>query len=91
MSRTRVHFFVVGFVQLLSSVQLFYPPPPQNTGEGLPFPSPDDLPNPGIEPASPARAGGFFTAEPPGKPVHFFCLLFFFTFKVGIIIAFGES
>ena len=27
-----------------------------------------DLPDPGIEPASPALAGGFFTAEPPGKP-----------------------
>ena len=29
---------------------------------GLPFPSPGDLPNPGIEPASPALAGRFFTA-----------------------------
>ena len=27
---------------------------------GLPFPSPGDLPNPEIEPASPALAGGFF-------------------------------
>ena len=38
---------------------------------GLPFPSPGDLSNPGIEPTSPvsfARAGKFFTAEPPGKP-----------------------
>ena len=35
---------------------------------GLPFPSPGDLPNPGIEPESPALAGEFFTAEPPGKP-----------------------
>ena len=26
-----------------------------------------DLPNPGIEPASPALTGGFFTTEPPGK------------------------
>ena len=34
----------------------------------LPFPSPGDLPNLGIEPASPALAGGFFTTEPPGKP-----------------------
>ena len=33
----------------------------------LPFPSPGDLPDPGIEPKSPALAGGFFT-EPPGKP-----------------------
>ena len=27
-----------------------------------------DLPRPGIEPMSPALAGGFFTTEPPGKP-----------------------
>ena len=31
------------------------------------LPSPGDLPNPGIEHASPALAGGFFTAEPAGK------------------------
>ena len=35
---------------------------------GLPFPPSGDLPNPGIGPPSPALAGGFFTAEPPGKP-----------------------
>ena len=34
----------------------------------LPFPSPGDLPNPGIKPASPALTGRFFTTEPPGKP-----------------------
>ena len=33
----------------------------------LPFPS-AGLPDPGIEPASPALAGGFFTAELPRKP-----------------------
>ena len=27
-----------------------------------------DLPDPGIEPTSPALAGGFFTIAPPGKP-----------------------
>ena len=27
-----------------------------------------DLPKPGMEPVSPAFAGGFFTAEPAGKP-----------------------
>ena len=35
---------------------------------GLPFPSPEDLPNSGIKPTSPALAGRFFTTEPPGKP-----------------------
>ena len=34
---------------------------------GLPFPSIGTLPNSGIEPASPALAGGFFTTEPRGK------------------------
>ena len=34
-----------------------------------------DLPDPGIEPVSPALAGGFFTIEPLGKPppVQSFC------------------
>ena len=31
------------------------------------FPSPRGLPNPGIEPTSPALAGILFTTEPPGK------------------------
>ena len=35
-------------------------------GSGLPFPSPGDLPHPGIEPRSPEMAG-LFTPEPPGK------------------------
>ena len=49
--------------------QLFCPWafPGKNTGNGLPFPSPGDLPDPGIETASPALqavsciAGGFST------------------------------
>ena len=36
---------------------------------GLPFPSLGDLPDLGFEPASPALARGFFTTEPPGKPL----------------------
>ena len=36
---------------------------------GLSFPSPGDLPNPGIEPTSPVLAGRFFTTEPPGSPL----------------------
>ena len=34
---------------------------------GLPFPFPEDIPDPGIEPASPGLAGGFFTPGPLGK------------------------
>ena len=42
--------------------------PRQEYWSGLTFPSLGDLPNPGIEPALPALTGGFFTAEPLGKP-----------------------
>ena len=45
--------------------------PRQEYLSGLPFPSPGDLPDPGIKPvslASPALVGSFFTTEPPGKP-----------------------
>ena len=41
-----------------------------NTGVGLPFPSPEHLPDPGIEPVSPVPAGGFFTSEPPGQSLE---------------------
>ena len=40
----------------------------QGYWSGLPFPPPGHLPEPGIEPVSPALSGGFFTTEPPGKP-----------------------
>ena len=40
----------------------------QEYWSGLPFPLPEDLPDPGIEPVSPALTGGFFTTETPGKP-----------------------
>ena len=43
----------------------------QEYWSGVPFSSPGDLPNSGIEPMSPvypALVGRFFTTEPPGKP-----------------------
>ena len=42
--------------------------PRQEHWSGFPFPSPVDLPDPGIEPMLPAQAGGFFTTKLPGKP-----------------------
>ena len=67
--------------QLLGHVRLFATPwtvahqAPLSMGfsrqeywSGLPFPLAGDLLDPGIEPESPALAGGFFTTEPPGKP-----------------------
>ena len=50
----------------------------------LPFPSPGDLPNPGIEPTSLALAGGFFTTEPSGKPVCV-CMCVFMCVYVPIV------
>ena len=47
---------------------LFMGFPRQEYWSGLPLPSPRHLPDPDSEPESPALAGGFFTAEPSGKP-----------------------
>ena len=68
-------------VRLLSCVRLFatpwtiaYQAPPsmgfsrQEYWSGLPFPSPGDLPNPGIEPRSPALRAGALPSEPQGSP-----------------------
>ena len=38
---------------------------------GLPFPSPGDFPNPGIEPRSSALLADSLPTEPPGKPHEF--------------------
>ena len=40
----------------------------QEYWSGLQFPSPEDLPDPGIGPTTPALEVGFFTTEPPGNP-----------------------
>ena len=68
----------------LSRVRLFatpwtvaYQAPPsvgfsrQECWSGLPFPSPGDLPDPGIEPGSPALQADALLSEPPGKPVDY--------------------
>ena len=67
-------------VKLLRCVRLFatlwteahQAPPPmgfsrQEYWSGLPFPSPGDLPNPGIKARSPAFQADALTSEPPGK------------------------
>ena len=40
----------------------------QEYRSGLPFPSPGDLPDPGIELGFPALGADALTSEPPGKP-----------------------
>ena len=72
-----LEYFVV-VDQSLSHVYLFVTPwtvarqaplsvgfPRQEYWCSLPFPSPEDIPDPGIEPT---LADRFFTSEPPGKP-----------------------
>ena len=67
-------------VKSLSRVLLFaapwtvaYQAPPsmgfsrQEYWGGLPFPSPGDLPDPGIEPRSPALQADTLPSEPPGS------------------------
>ena len=70
-------------MKLLSLVRLFATPwtvayqAPSSRGfsrqeywSGLLFPSPGDLPDPGIKPRSPALEADALTSEPPGKPPH---------------------
>ena len=42
----------------------------QEYWSGLPFPSPGDLPNPGMETGSPALQADALSSEPPGNPDH---------------------
>ena len=50
----------------------------QEYWSGLPFPPEGDLPHPGIEPTSPALAGGFLLLVPPGKPIFLCVYLYIF-------------
>ena len=50
----------------------------QEHWSGLPFPSPGDLPSPGIEPMSPGLEGRFFATEHHRSPFREFCFLFIF-------------
>ena len=44
----------------------------QEYWSGLPFPSPGDLPDPGIEPGSPVLQANSLPSEPPGKLIHLY-------------------
>ena len=69
---------MLSHVQLFSTPRTVAHPAPlslefyrQEYWYGLPFPSPRDLPDPGIEPTPLMLAGGFFTTESSGKPKMF--------------------
>ena len=81
--------------QSLSHVQLFVTPwtghvarqaplsmvfPRQEYWSGLPFPPPEDVPDPGIEPMPLVLAGRFFTTAPPGKQCSE-CVVNYFLYK----------
>ena len=81
MLNNSAHYLVSTFVLLFLVAEPFVTPwtvvcqaplsmgfPRQEYWSGVPFPSPGDLPKPGIEPVSPALAGGFFGTEASGKP-----------------------
>ena len=53
----------------------------QEYWSGLPFPSPGDLPDPGIEAGSPALQANSLPSEPPGKPPIQNKKFFFFFLK----------
>ena len=56
--------------------------PRQEYWSGLPFPSPSELPDPGIKPGSPTLQADSLPSEPPGKPIPEFRPLLF---KVGFL------
>ena len=68
-SSSRVRLFVtLSTVDRQAPLSMGFPR--QEYWSGLPFPSPGELPDPGIKPTTPALAGRFFTTEPPGKPLR---------------------
>ena len=52
----------------------------QEYWSGLPWPPSEDLPNPGIEPRSPAPQAVSSPSEPPGKPPTFIVVCNYVTF-----------
>ena len=67
------NLFSEGIVNWVCMVRLYLAPLPvvflrQEYWSGLSFPSPGDLPNPGIKPGSPALLADSLPSEPLGKP-----------------------
>ena len=91
-------------VKSLCGVRLFttpwtvaYQAPPsmgfsrQECWSGLPFPSPGDLPDPGIEPRSPALRVDALPSEPPGRSTQLSDFHFTFSEPVVNILACQET
>ena len=86
----RVHAYTPCVLSLFSHLRLFATPwtvarqvllsmgfSRQEYWSGLPFPLPGDLPDPEIEPGSPALEADALTSEPPGKPSKFLLVIYF--------------
>ena len=65
--------------------------PMQEYWSGLPFPSPRNLLNPGIEPMSPALAGRFFTTETGGKVPLCMCYVMDYLYSITDVQGFPDS
>ena len=63
----------------------------QEYWNGLSFPSPGDLPDPGIELASPVWAGGFFTTAPPRKPYIYIYVLYYYYYYMYRALSLGAK
>ena len=56
----------------------------QEYWSGLPFPSPGDLPDPGIQPGPLALQADSLPSEPPGKPIYLLFIPQFLFFPLGM-------
>ena len=72
-----VHACVLSHVQLFATPWTVAHQAPLSMGflrqkywSVLPFPSSEDLPNPGIKPGSPALSADALPSEPPESPIH---------------------
>ena len=90
---THTHIYLYLLDQLLSHVQLFAVSwtvvcqaplsmefSRQQYWSGVTFPSPGDLPNPGIALASPALEADSLPLTPPGKPLYLLIYIFLFIY-----------
>ena len=59
--------------------------PRQEYWNELPFPTPRNLPNPGIKPEPPALAGRFFTTQPPGKLIYIYHIFWSFSYIINYL------
>ena len=71
-------FQSLSHVRLFATLTVAHQAPPsvgfskQGYGSGLPFPSPGDLPDPGMEPGSPASQVDSSQPEPLREPINSF-------------------